>query len=163
MKHRARVEKTPRTWLSHILGAIKAHAAKPGLHDPKSGPKRDFDIDLDYVVELYEAQDGKCAMSGIPMNTKYNDLCSASIDRIDNEQGHVKGNIIIVCKWVNLGRCHHPIEEFKEVLDSLRSILKEETSSDDFKALLDDPDAPDPLPPAPWDKTTPRRGPGRFA
>ncbi|MFA5766359.1 MAG: hypothetical protein WC919_00360 [Candidatus Paceibacterota bacterium] len=114
--HIARLTKTPRTWLSHIISALKAHAAKPGRHDPKTGPQRDFDIDLDYVVALYEAQQGRCAVTGVEMTRRHNSLNAISIDRIDPMQGHIKGNIHLVCQWVNYARRHYELDVFKDAL-----------------------------------------------
>jgi len=115
--HLARVCRTPRTWLSHLLGRIKATSIKPGPHDPKSGPKRDFDLDLDYVVSLYEAQQGKCAITGVKMTYAFNDMNAVSIDRIDPKQGHIKGNIHLICQWANFAKRHHGLDDFKFVLD----------------------------------------------
>jgi hypothetical protein len=114
--HRARVCKTPRTWLSHLLSIGRAIALKPGPHDPKSGPKRDFDIDLDYVVSLYEAQQGKCAITGVKMTHAFNDMNAMSIDRIDPERGHIKGNIHLICQWTNFAKRHYPLDVFKHSL-----------------------------------------------
>ena len=124
MKHFARIQKTPRTWFSHLLSITRANSKSPGPHDPKFGPKRDFDLTLDYVVSLFEGQNGKCAMTGLEMTTNLNDLSSASIDRIDNNLGHIIGNIMIVCRWVNTARRHHTVEEFKEVLENLSEVLQ---------------------------------------
>jgi hypothetical protein len=43
-------------------------------------------------------------------------LRSISIDRIDNRHGHLKGNIQLVCKFANLGRREHTVDEFKVAL-----------------------------------------------
>lgn len=121
-KHIIRCEKTSRTWLSSKLGAIKAHSIKPGKHDPKSGPQRDFDIDLDYIMEIFESQDGKCAITGLILLYKYNNMASASIDRIDSTKGHIKGNIQIVCQCVNRMKNKHSNEETIEFIRKIRII-----------------------------------------
>lgn len=105
-KHRARVQKTHRTWLSHLLGAIKATAKNPGPHDHKEGPQRDFDIDLDYVCDLWEWQKGRCELTGIQMTHRYHDLLAVSIDRIDSSLGHVRGNIQLICQGMNFAKRH---------------------------------------------------------
>ncbi len=120
-KHKARVTKTPRTWLGHLLSALKVHAKKPGKHDPKSGPKRDFDLDLDYLEAMWNEQEGKCALTGVPMKHEFNHLQSASVDRIDAEQGHVKGNIQLVCQCINMGKRHRTNAQMLEFLDELHA------------------------------------------
>lgn len=117
-KHIARVTKTPRTWLSHLLGRTKATAKKPGPHDPKSGPKRDFNIDLDYVCRIWDKQDGICPITHLRMAHRFNRLDSASIDRIDPNKGHVRGNIQIVCQAVNMAKRHRTNREIKTFFSS---------------------------------------------
>lgn len=116
--HEARVTRTWRSWMSHIISALKSHASKPGKRDPKDGPKMEFDIDLDYVVELIEKQNEKCAITGVQMTRNRSDLFAASIDRIDSNKGHIKGNIQIVCQMVNWGKRHHSNEQIIELFET---------------------------------------------
>lgn len=118
-KHYARVQKTPRTWLAHLLTSIRSRCKNPGPHDTKVGPKRVYEIDLDFLVEMYNDQDGKCNLSGLPMVHKWNDLCSISVDRVDSEVGYVVGNVQLVCKWVNLAKGSHGNGEFLELIGRL--------------------------------------------
>lgn len=116
-KHKTRVEKTHRTWLSHLLSALKGHASKPGLHDPKGNdPRREFDIDLGYVCDMWDNQKGLCSITKLPMLHRFNNLRSVSIDRIDQKKGHIKGNIQLVCQFANTGRRDHDLLAFKQVI-----------------------------------------------
>ena len=65
------------------------------------------------VFDLYFAQDGKCALSGIEMTHQKGDKNSGrrggrrvptnvSIDRMDNEKGYIPGNIHLVASVVNI-------------------------------------------------------------
>lgn len=67
-----------------------------------------FDLDIDYLYELYLNQAKKCALSGIELT-----LCSnyskknrhkqnASLDRIDSSKGYIQGNVQWIHKDVNL-------------------------------------------------------------
>lgn len=62
-------------------------------------------VTLEYLKKLYDAQNGICALSGIPMHvtTRQSEL-SASPDRIDIGKGYVEGNIRLVCSRINLMR-----------------------------------------------------------
>jgi len=63
-----------------------------------------FDIDLGYLVGLYNAQDGRCAISGERMTYLAGQgrvSTNISIDRIDSSRGYVRGNVQFVCDVVN--------------------------------------------------------------
>jgi hypothetical protein len=62
------------------------------------------DIDLGYLMQVYENQKGKCALSNETMTY----LAGAgrvptniSIDRIDSSKGYLRGNVQFVCDIVN--------------------------------------------------------------
>lgn len=60
--------------------------------------KRDlsFDIDFNFLVELYQKQKGRCAYSGIPLSFgSYHDWI-ASLERIDPLRGYTKDNVCII-------------------------------------------------------------------
>jgi hypothetical protein len=57
----------------------------------------EFTITIDYIWDIYIAQDKVCALSGVPI--AFND--TASLDRIDNAVGYVRENIQIVHKDIN--------------------------------------------------------------
>lgn len=73
-----------------------------------------WEIDIEYVSEVFKNQGYVCALSGIPI-TASGDLkgITASIDRIDNYVGYVKGNIQLVHKKINMMRGTLSVEDFK--------------------------------------------------
>lgn len=114
--HVARVERTPRSWLSHIYAGIKRKCLNPGPHEPKDPVRRTLEIDLDFVMGLWETQQGRCALTGMHLGHRYNAPLAASIDRKDSTQGYVPGNVQLVCQWVNRAKQHMPNEDFKALL-----------------------------------------------
>lgn len=68
----------------------------------KKGKEKVCDLDLKFLLSLYDNQQGKCALSGINLETAtfYNPR-GISIDRIDSDVGYIKGNIQLVCWVVN--------------------------------------------------------------
>jgi hypothetical protein len=72
-------------------------------------------IDVKYLEELFSKQDGKCAISGVPLKfERYKEIhkSTASLDRIDNSLGYVRGNVQWVHKDVNMARGSMSQESF---------------------------------------------------
>ena len=71
--------------------------------------KHEFSVSIKFLWELYEKQDGKCALSGadIPMlrnrkTKEHREYQLASLDRIDSSVGYIESNVQWVHKDVNL-------------------------------------------------------------
>ncbi len=106
---RSKIEKernsTPRNSLKILLTSAKKHTK---LRMFTSIDKRDnsFDIDFEYLKELFEKQKGLCAYSNLPLN-----FCSSyleknwrcSLKRIDVSKGYVKDNVCLICLEFNTG------------------------------------------------------------
>lgn len=79
----------------------------------------DFDIDAIFLEELYIKQLGKCYWSGIEMckdSVGLGKLNTISVDRIDCNIGYTRDNVVLSCKFINLGRGNANKDEFKEFL-----------------------------------------------
>lgn len=80
--------------------------------------EHDFTIDIEYVWSVYERQQGRCALTNLPIGFAINKLehatggTTASLDRIDSKQGYVKGNVQWVHKWINTMKWDFTTEEF---------------------------------------------------
>lgn len=63
-------------------------------------------ITLDELCSLFEAQDGKCAISGVILTWRTGKILptSLSVDRIDSARGYVRSNVRLVCFAVNAFR-----------------------------------------------------------
>lgn len=82
-----------------------------------------YDIDLGYLKELWESQNGICPytnkkmiLAGTTNVNKDNPLC-ASLDRIDPNKGYVKGNVQFVTQFVNLGKNKYSSKDIKQFFD----------------------------------------------
>lgn len=63
-----------------------------------------LDFDVPYLMDLWNKQEGKCAISNIPMTYVLYDghnNTNVSIDRIDSLKGYTKSNIQLVCCIIN--------------------------------------------------------------
>jgi hypothetical protein len=90
----------PRNYLRGTLAKAKYAAKKRGLA---------FEIDIDQVMQIWEEQRGRCALSGVLMQSakdgkgrKGKDL-NVSLDRIDQDKGYLFNprNVQLVCLRVN--------------------------------------------------------------
>jgi hypothetical protein len=71
----------------------------------KGGISRGFvwDLTIQDIWEMYLIQDGKCALSGLPIYWSETGLtATASIDRIDNSEGYLRGNVQLLHKDINM-------------------------------------------------------------
>ncbi|KKL74133.1 hypothetical protein LCGC14_2067940 [marine sediment metagenome] len=91
---RKRYEKNP---FKYRLYNIRERSNKNGLA---------FDLDLEYLKQLWNDCNGFCSMTGVPMLKKSdgNDPFVVCIDRIIPEKGYIKGNVRLVSLWYNTAR-----------------------------------------------------------
>lgn len=74
---------------------------------------RELSIDMEYAWGVFQNQDGKCALSGIPIRiSRRKTESTASLDRIDSSKGYVKGNVQWVHKLVNRMKSDIDQDEF---------------------------------------------------
>jgi len=79
---------------------------------------RAFDLDIEFLLGLFKSQNGRCAISNVPLKHKRKNLFSASIDRIDANGGHTKNNVQLVCQAMNLAKREFTNEHIFEFLMS---------------------------------------------
>jgi len=86
-------------------------------HDTKRYDKDNnkyFDITEDYIDHILDHQNGECYHCNIELNLSCGDRMSdqVSIDRIDNDLGHSKGNVVLSCWNCNFKRRNKDISLF---------------------------------------------------
>ena len=87
---------------------FKSHANKARSRSKARGEKTDLDVQ--YLKEVWDKQDGICPYTGIKMEisrtSQDEDIkktpIKASLDRIDPNIGYLKGNVEFVCYCVNV-------------------------------------------------------------
>ena len=96
------------TWLKDALANARGRTAKSG---------RSMDIDLPFLLELWEAQGGRCAVSGIAFSDELHEKAfvkrpfAPSIDRIDCSGGYTRENVRLVSRVANfaMGEWGHTV------------------------------------------------------
>ena len=72
-----------------------------------------FDIDYLFLMELWDKQEGRCALSGREMTLAGTRLSNKiSIDRIDSSIGYIKGNVQLLAAIVNYMKMDMKEEDF---------------------------------------------------
>lgn len=75
-----------------------------------------YDIDGDYLGQLWDKQEGCCAVSGMELDLEMSDKYltnpqAPSVDRIIPALGYVRGNVRIVCYQVNMALSEYGEEQ----------------------------------------------------
>lgn len=76
--------------------------------------KLEFDVSIEYLWSIFLLQNKKCKLSGLNIGFDKNNI-TASLDRIDNTQGYIIGNIQWVHKHINIMKWIHNQDYFIEL------------------------------------------------
>jgi hypothetical protein len=97
-----------------LKGQLRARARAARVRAVRFGLP--FDIDADYLLMLWEEQDERCAVSGLPFvlsdGTHGKQPFRPSVDRVDPVKGYVHGNVRLVATIVNFGMNKWSFENF---------------------------------------------------
>lgn len=66
------------------------------------------------LLDLWEKQEGKCAISHYLMTYAETGLFGVSVDRIDSNKGYIRGNIQLVCQAINFAKNKYSNEKMLE-------------------------------------------------
>ena len=85
-----------------------------------------LDIDKEFLLKLYELQNGKCYYSNIEMTRERGKFTenSISIDRIDPIKGYVKENVVLCAYAINSLKGSLNEREFKDFLQRVLPALQ---------------------------------------
>jgi len=73
----------------------------------------EFSLTIEYLWNLYIAQNKKCSLSGLPISFgAKRATTTVSVDRIDSLRGYVEGNVQWVHKKINIMKNVYSQEEF---------------------------------------------------
>ncbi len=93
----------------------------------KGGISRGYQWDLtpEYILSLYEKQEGLCALTGWPIGWPEKGLTSTvSIDRIDSSEGYIQGNVQLLHKDVNMAKQSYSQEYFISMCKAVADKVK---------------------------------------
>jgi hypothetical protein len=80
------------------------------------------DFDENYILDLYDNQDGFCFWYGIKMEISEisNYPLKPSLDRLDNNKGYTRDNIVLCSLMSNLGRNMCELKDWKFILENVK-------------------------------------------
>lgn len=82
----------PRLFVAYLFESCKRGALDRNIP---------FHITKEDVTRMCIESNGKCALSGLPLSSEYNNPMKASIDRIDSSKGYTVENVQLVGSMVN--------------------------------------------------------------
>ena len=102
-------------YIKRRIGTIKSKAKKQNI---------DFDLDADYLTNLWEKQGGRCFYSNIQMKNSmkqegFQSWDGPSLDRIEPEKGYVKGNVVWCAFGINSFKQSLGLSAFENVVKSI--------------------------------------------
>lgn len=92
-------------------------------------------VNAEYLWNLFESQDGKCAYTGLPIELNKN----ASLDRIDSSTGYIPGNVHWVLWDINRMKWNIPHQDFIQLCWLVASRNGEINGTDKDKQDVDTP------------------------
>jgi hypothetical protein len=104
---------------SDMLRVMKSNSNDRGHSSPE--------YTVDDLKAMYKKQDGRCAISGVPMKEKRNDgnPYNMSPERLDNKKGYVVDNVVLICQF-------HQISTGDYLPDEIRSWFNYDAIDDCF-------------------------------
>lgn len=96
--------KPMKIWMNELLRTVKYRSIEKS------------DLTLEYLVWLWEKQQGKCLYTNEkliqPIYGRGRNLNTASLDRVDSNRGYMKGNVVWILLGCNLGKSDFTLKEY---------------------------------------------------
>lgn len=105
--------KVPKSFWRRVLDGAKARGYNVGVTHQE-------------IADLFDEQQGLCAVTRLPLDFGTNRTGTASLDRIDNSLGYVKGNVQWVHRDINQMKFKYSMDRFLE----LCALVTENNKSD---------------------------------
>jgi len=102
-------------YIKRRIGTIKSRAKKLNIN---------FNLDIKYLVKLWEKQSGRCFYSHIPMNNSmkqdgFQSWDGPSLDRIETTHGYIKGNVVWCIFGINAFKQSLGLKSFEDMVKSI--------------------------------------------
>lgn len=110
-RNKYRVALNRSTFKRYMGGVVKAKKSQCVRRKLK------FDLTVDFLLDVWERQNGSCYYSGVPLkwHAKHK-LDSCSLERISSHGGYIKDNVVWCSKALNVMKSDATLEEFYQFL-----------------------------------------------
>lgn len=106
-------QSSPRRFMSDMMAHLRRQSRKSGTP---------FDVELDYVENLWKKQRGRCSLTGVEMTHTSSDLFGVRIDAIDRSKGYIKGNVQLICDGIKRMKKDMSNDAVKSFIREIKSI-----------------------------------------
>lgn len=83
----------------------------------------DFNLDLDYLMGLYKAQQGLCPLLQVKLSAVPKDRYKVSLDRIIPRKGYIKGNVALISRLANAMKSYSTKEELLTLVKNAQNYM----------------------------------------
>lgn len=105
----------------------------------REGNRGNMNLDIEYLKQLYGLQQGLCYISKIKLSLKVHSNFNISIERIDETNGYVKGNIQLICIEFQNGFQQWTPEKFNDFCNNYYSFqLVSETDKEHIQKICNE-------------------------
>lgn len=103
-------------WFRKCVHAARAHVK---ARFKRTGVRLPCTITPEGLQQIFEQQHGCCYWTGIPLDQKVGSLWTASVDRLEIDQGYEMGNVVLASWFANRARNTMTAGAFKAALQRL--------------------------------------------
>tara|TARA_R110000744_G_C19078305_1_gene530972 strand:- start:204 stop:626 length:423 start_codon:yes stop_codon:yes gene_type:complete len=90
----------------------------------RNGVMPEHNITVMDLMSQYSKQKGRCFWSGVPLRLENQDVCyhplALSVDRLGNDKGYYRDNIVITARMINLGKNQYSSENFPAIMQEFK-------------------------------------------
>lgn len=116
-------ERRAKDWAFRLLGLARTSTSGGGNRNRQKRVRNweRVDLTVEFLRELYDMQDGKCAYFNVPLLLDGGmGLRSITLDRLDCERGYAQGNVVLACRAANLARGNASTDDMHVLVEMIK-------------------------------------------
>jgi hypothetical protein len=115
-------------WKSTLKGCLNRKLAH--LKKAKRSRVLEVNIDVQFLLSLWEKQKGRCAISSYPMTYGETSLFAVSVDRIEPAGGYTRDNVQLLCQGINFAKNMYSNQEMIDFWNYRTGVSHEQAKSE---------------------------------